>query len=135
MTSKTILVYLLVAAFSGCSIRAKGPIVNTHYKIQKLTQKLSINANWDKPQWQPIEAITIGNLLGDKPKFIPDTQAKLLYDNESLYVIFRVQDRYVKAVAPETQGDVWEDSCVEFFFSPQKASPLPYFNLEVNCGH
>ncbi len=126
--------YLLVCGFSGLLINGNDLTVNTHYKVQKLTEKLRIDANWDKPQWQSVEAMSIRCLLGDKPKFIPNTQAKLLYDDNNLYVIFCVCDHYVKAVAQETQGPVWEDSCVEFFFSPQNASPLPYFNLEINCG-
>jgi hypothetical protein len=31
-------------------------------------------------------------------------------------------------------GEVWNDSCVELFFSPDMNAPLKYFNLEINCG-
>ena len=73
-------------------------------------------------------------MLGKKPEFTPATKARMLYDEDHVYVIFRVEDRYVRAVAKGTQGPVWQDSCVEFFFSPQGGKPGPYFNLEVNCG-
>ncbi len=57
---------------------------------------------------------------------------KLLYDREALYVFFRVEDRYVRAVAAGFQGPVCEDSCVEFFVRPREQAG--YFNFEMNCG-
>jgi hypothetical protein len=61
-------------------------------------------------------------------------RAKAGYDPEGIAVIFRVEDRYVRAVTPAHQGRVWEDSCVEFFFTPGSNPSRGYFNLEVNCG-
>jgi hypothetical protein len=61
-------------------------------------------------------------------------QAKLAYDRDCVYVIFRVEDRYVRAVAKRHQGEVWKDSCVEFFFTPGDDVSQGYFNLEMNCG-
>lgn len=104
------------------------------YKVQRLTEELTLDARWDKPQWDPIEAIEITHRLGPAPSFIPETQAKMRYDDENIYVIFHVHDRHVRAVAQAINGPVWEDSCVEFFFSPSHETLLPYFNLEVNCG-
>jgi hypothetical protein len=49
-------------------------------------------------------------------------------------VIFKVDDAYVRCNTKEINGPVWEDSCVEFFFSPDAKLPLRYFNLEINCG-
>jgi hypothetical protein len=37
-------------------------------------------------------------------------------------------------VLQEYNGNVSGDSCVEFFFAPDPARPLCYFNLEVNAG-
>ena len=56
------------------------------------------------------------------------------YDNLAIYVIFRVEDKYVKAVHSNHQDPVYTDSCVEFFFSPDDNSNEGYFNLEMNCG-
>lgn len=62
----------------------------------------------------------------------PAVEARLLYDDEYLYVLFYVKDRYVKAVAQEYQGPVYLDSCVEFFVQPKPE--CGYFNFEVNAG-
>jgi hypothetical protein len=105
-----------------------------HYKIQRLTGTLNIDANWEKSQWARIPSLVIANYMGEKPGFLPITEAKVQYDDENIYVIFQVQDRYVRAVETEIHGKVWEDACVEFFFAPERSEPLHYFNVEVNCG-
>jgi hypothetical protein len=40
----------------------------------------------------------------------------------------------VRCITNEINGPVWEDACVEFFFSPDTSYPRRYFNLEINCG-
>jgi len=104
------------------------------YNIVRLNQPLQVDGNWDKPQWQNIKAIEIINFIRVKPKFRPSVKAKMMYDDENIYVIFRVQDRYVLSTTKDINGRVWEDSAVEFFFSPDTSLPENFFNLEVNCG-
>lgn len=104
------------------------------YKVSKIPSPPEINAVWDKMPWKEIEPLQIKNYMGEKPVHFPFTQAKVAYDNAAIYVIFRVEDRYVKAVARENQGPVYLDSCVEFFFTPGKDTEKGYFNLEMNCG-
>ena len=106
-----------------------------HYIVKKLkSSKFDIDANWDKPQWQKIEPVTLDYQMGTVPKFVPKVQAKLMYDKENIYGIFRVEDRYVRSVVQEYNGSVSTDSCVEFFFAPDSDLPLSYFNLEINAG-
>ena len=107
---------------------------NPYYNVRKLTQEISIDGNWNKPQWQECNSLIIDNYLGPIPRFLPAVQAKMMYSEENLYVIFQVKDYAVRCITKEINGPVWEDACVEFFFSPDKDSPLKYYNLEVNCG-
>lgn len=104
------------------------------YQVHRLEGVPSVDGKWDKPQWRGVEAIEIKNPMGGMPEHFPRVLAKLLYDDQYIYVIFRVEDRYVRAVARQPQGEVWKDSCVEFFFTPGEDVSLGYFNLEVNCG-
>jgi cellulose/xylan binding protein with CBM9 domain len=108
--------------------------VNRTYLVRKMQNPLAIDANWEKKAWLNAECIYIDQILGEKPGFIPRTEARLMYDERFLYVIFRVRDRFVKALTTKSNGPVYEDSCVELFFSPDSTKPLQYFNLEVNCG-
>ncbi|MBT3274078.1 MAG: carbohydrate-binding family 9-like protein, partial [Spirochaetales bacterium] len=103
-------------------------------KIMKLANRPAVDAIWDKPSWQNAPAIIIENHMGRTPEHFPRTMAKIAYDDEALYVIFKVDDRYVRAVADSHQGNVCRDSCVEFFFTPGTDTAAGYFNLEMNCG-
>lgn len=103
------------------------------YQVHKLIEPMKINADWDKPQWQKAEPLEIRLFMGKEPAHQPRTQAKLLYDDNNIYVIFRVEDRYVRAVASEHHGMVCRDSCVEFFFTLGSDIGDGYFNLETNC--
>ncbi len=53
---------------------------------------MKIDGNWDKPQWKNIKAIEINNYMGNTPSFKPTVQAKMMYDDKNLYVIFQVND-------------------------------------------
>ncbi|MFC4870536.1 carbohydrate-binding family 9-like protein [Negadavirga shengliensis] len=104
------------------------------YHVNPLSGSITIDADWDKEIWKNVDAVELTHYMGDKPAFAPVTHAKLLYDQEYIYGIFRVQDRYVQSKVTEINGHVSGDSCVEFFFSPDVESPLTYFNLEINAG-
>lgn len=105
-----------------------------HYQVHRLQEPIGIDANWDKPVWRETQPLETSFHAGDRPKHFPKVQAKLRYDDSSIYVVWRVEDQYVKAVATENQGPVYKDSCVEFFFTPDAEVDRGYFNLEMNCG-
>jgi hypothetical protein len=115
-------------------IASSKPVEDKKYKVTKLKAPLKINADWDKAQWKNIETIKIESYMGTIPPFKPTVEAKMMYDNDNVYVIFRVKDRFVKSVVQEYNGNVSGDSCVEFFFAPDSSLPLSYFNLEINAG-
>lgn len=62
--------------------------------------------------------------------FAPRCEARLAWQSEALCALFRVEDRWVRCLCTEPGGPVWEDSCVELFFS----TGVGYFNVEINCG-
>jgi len=104
------------------------------YYISKLNQPLVLDGNWNKPEWQKIQAIQFQNHMGQLPGFVPQVHLKMMYNDESLFVIFKVDDQFVRCITDKINGPVYEDACVEFFFAPDKNYPNRYFNLEVNCG-
>jgi len=104
------------------------------YTVSKLKGPIQIDGNWDKPAWKVVPAVTIQKHMGEKPDHRPKVQAKLAYDDKAVYVIYRVEDRYVRAVAKKVNDSVCRDSCVEFFFTPGTDIGLSYLNIEVNCG-
>jgi len=109
------------------------PVEKT-YEVYPIAQPILPDADWNKPAWRPIPPLDVNCVVGDRPAHIPAVQAKLAYDSTFIYVIFHVQDRYVRAVATCGKDPVCQDSCVEFFFTPCADNTTPYFNIEINCG-
>lgn len=123
---------ILIAIFP--MLMSHSQIVPSTYDVQRLKAPMSIDANWSKPQWQGIREIEIKQVMGPVQSFMPVVRAKMMYDDKFVYVIFRVEDKFVRSVATSINGRIWEDSCVEFFFAPDVANPMAYFNLEINAG-
>lgn len=132
---KTISILLLLASCSLFACKTEPEAEDgSRYQVSRLQERPEINAVWDKAPWSGIESLQLTHYMGEKPEHIPFVEAKIAYDNLAIYVIFRVEDRYVKAVHNNHQDPVYTDSCVEFFFSPKENSDEGYFNLEMNCG-
>lgn len=103
------------------------------YTIRRVDRLDPAAAHWDTPQWRRADTLAVTHFPWEDSGHHPYTQARLLYDAESVAVHFCVEDRYVRAVAEKFQDGVCTDSCVEFFVSPRPDSQA-YFNFEVNCG-
>lgn len=108
--------------------------MNKTYKVKRANTKPALDGNFSGGVWSDIEALEINNFMGDEPSHKPLTRAKALYDDESVYIIFQVVDKYVRAVAEKFHDPVCQDSCVEFFFTPSADTSVGYFNFEINCG-
>ena len=133
---KKILISTLAAIFTVALLKAQdsAPYIPEVYEVVKTSEPIKIDADWDKKQWENVKPVTITNYMGDVPAFKPKAQAKMVYDKDNLYVIFRVEDKYVKSITDRNNGPVYRDSAVEFFFSPDVEKPNLYFNIETNCG-
>ena len=108
--------------------------LNKNYKVVKAKSPVKVDGDWNNAAWKDIEPLDIKNHIFSEPEHKPKTQAKIIYDNRSIHVIFRVKDKYIRAVAKKYHDKVCNDSCVEFFFSPSSNLSLGYFNMEINCG-
>jgi hypothetical protein len=105
-----------------------GPI----YRVRRAAESPSFTGNWSQGVWAEAEPLRVDCFHPAGSEHRPVTEARLLFDAAHLYVFFRVQDRYVRAVADGFQGRVWTDSCVEAFLQPREDKG--YFNFEMNCG-
>ena len=133
---KKIITTTFAAIFTIALLQAQSSeqIIPEVYEVVKAKKSIKIDSNWDKKQWKNVKPVTLTNYMGDMPNFKPEVQAKMVYDKDNLYVIFRVKDKYVKCITDQINGPVWKDSAVEFFFAPDVEKPLQFFNLETNCG-
>lgn len=60
------------------------------------------------------------------------TRAKLLWDDEYLYIAVICEDAHITARHTERDGPIAEDDCFELMIAPDPARPNVYFNLEFN---
>lgn len=101
------------------------------YKIARAARTPELDAPWEDPVWQQAEEGVISNYF-DKSLFRPDTRFRVLYDDQALYAMYRVEDEYILSRTTADQQMVCNDSCVEFFVKP--ASGEGYLNFEFSCG-
>lgn len=106
--------------------------VNVEYVVRRTLRPPTPDEPWSGPNWKRAGVIDIARYHPQSSDHRPTTQAKLLYDDDGLYVHFRVEDRYVLSRQTKHQGTVATDSCVEFFFQPRRE--LGVFTIETNCG-
>jgi hypothetical protein len=124
-----ILLYTMLV-INGCTPRDE----NYVYLVTRLSKPIKIDGDWNKEFWRNIPSLKLNNYMGDPPEHKPNVEVKVAYDEEAIYVIFRVEDQYVRCTMDQYQDPVSRDSAVEFFFAPNKDISKGYFNLEVNCG-
>ncbi|MBK5290453.1 MAG: c-type cytochrome [Acidobacteriia bacterium] len=102
------------------------------YQIQRAASTIKIDARLDEPAWAaaPPTSDFIFNWFtaGEKET----TEAKLLWDDDNLYVSWRCQDRHISAYVTERHGPVSKDDCVEVFISPDPRKVTNYYTWEIN---
>ena len=116
------------------------------YTIRRAPAALgSPKADWDSPDWSGAETLAVAlwpwapgtaRASANHTEHMPKVNARVMWDDDYLALMFRVDDHYVRAVAnhPWNGSDsVCTDSCVEFFVSPVAGSD-GYLNCEANCG-
>jgi|TARA_B110000438_G_scaffold269127_1_gene285255 hypothetical protein len=102
------------------------------YQIQFIGSDMTIDGRLDEAAWEA--AVDVGAFefpwweAGEKEQ----TRARLLWDDEYLYVSFVCDDAYISGVHTERDSPVYDDDCVEVFTSPNPAQLKKYFNVEMN---
>lgn len=91
-----------------------------------------LRGDWNGRAWQQADTLEIAHFRPESSNHRPQTFSKLLYNDEGIFGIFLVRDRYVRCRHTRFMEPVYKDSCVEFFVQPEAANG--YFNFEFNCG-
>ncbi len=77
------------------------------------------------------EKIAIQTLNWKDYSYLPKVYFKIAHTNNEIILKYYVKEKNPKAVEIQLNGDVYKDSCVEFFISPN--SDGFYYNFEFNC--
>ena len=102
------------------------------HRVERAIVTPELSGSWDGNAWADVSALRVDHFHKRSLSQHPVTEAKLLYDQDAVYVHFQVHDRHVMAQYHTYQDPVCRDSCVEFFVRPKPDAG--YFNFEMNCG-
>lgn len=62
--------------------------------------------------------------------YAPKVSFRMFHTGERLFLRFDVEERYTAALVTADNGEVWTDSCVEFFIALDGKG---YYNFETTC--
>jgi hypothetical protein len=80
----------------------------------------------DRLESQPIDCVNWSEF-----PYAPRVSFRIAHSDDALAIMFEVEEEHVRAVTLDSNGPVWEDSCVEFFVKGPQGEG--YFNFEINC--
>lgn len=83
--------------------------------------------------WAAASAIGINEFPWNTTDSEQSTVVRPLYDEETLYLQYLVEDKHSYAQTTDLNGSVWKDSCVEMFAIIEPQHRPYYMNLEINC--
>jgi hypothetical protein len=122
---------LLVGLVLGTSLLAQPP--DARYEVKRAGTRIVIDGKLDDKAWAAATAMAFifpwQFQTGPKQK----TTAKLLWDDDYLYLGFDCEDTDIVALRTERDDPTYLDDVVEFFVNPKPAQTTVYFGLEMNA--
>lgn len=83
----------------------------------------------EQTPYAPIDSYVWSTLEG----YRPEARAYVAWDEEGLRVLLCACEETISVQAERFNGDVYRDSCLEFFLQPFEDDPR-YLNIETNAG-
>jgi Carbohydrate-binding family 9 len=102
------------------------------YTIYRAGTPITIDGRLDEPAWFAAPRVGPFQFPWWKEGKREQTIAKMLWDDEYLYVAYLCQDAHISAERVKHDSSVWLDDCVEVFAAPDPRRPDAYFNIEMN---
>ena len=83
-----------------------------------------------EPEWENVEAVSLTHTGWLKPCGVA-ARAQVCHNGEVLWVRLSAEEKTIRATLTGMLDSVCKDSCLEFFFAPQR-NDKRYFNFEFN---
>ncbi|WP_197440417.1 carbohydrate-binding family 9-like protein [Polystyrenella longa] len=104
------------------------------YTIKRTTAPIKIDGKLDESDWSAAESVGDFEFAWYESGKKEQTIAKMLWDDQYLYVAYRCEDAHISATRTERGSSVWFDDCVEVFTAPNVDDGENYFNIEMNVN-
>jgi hypothetical protein len=122
----------LLGASIGRAASQKEAFQPPHYTIYRAGTPITIDGKLDEPAWFAAPHVGDFTFTWYETGVKEQTRAKLLWDDENLYVGVLCKDSHITARHTERDGKIPEDDCFEVMMAPNVATPNIYFNIEFN---
>lgn len=125
---------LLGCAFNVPSQRVQPPPAAVpEYVIARASGAISVDGRDDDGAWKAAPPIDFvfpwTDVSGGGAQ---STVARMLYDDEALYILYECLDPYLDSQVTEHDGPVYKEDAVEIFVTPNAADITAYFGYEMN---
>lgn len=101
------------------------------YRVTRTSDDIHLDGNPSDPAWETAPAAGPFRLNADAVAAPLATEVRMLYDDDSLYVLFRCEDPEPWATKENWDDNLWEEEAVEVFLQPDAKKPA-YAEFEVN---
>jgi hypothetical protein len=102
------------------------------YRVQKVAVPVQVDGKRDEAAWKNAKSVGDFQFPWWKEGKKEQTEAKLLWNDQFLYVLYNCEDAHVYGEQTERDSPVYQDDCVEVFTAPDPQQPNNYFNIEMN---
>lgn len=120
---------IAISATQALPLAAAEPL---RYMIHRTETPITIDGKLEEPGWFAAESVGDFQFAWYQSGKKEQTVAKMLWDDEYLYVAYICQDAHIAGTRTERDSSVWKDDCVEVFTAPNPKFPFAYFNMEMN---
>ena len=100
-----------------------------HYIAQRVTAPITVDGKLDEADWQHVQWSPRFTDILTGEKVSHDTRAAVLWDDDYLYVAYRIEEPFVHAKFTNHNDLIWQDNDVECFI----AGPDAYYEFEINA--
>lgn len=103
------------------------------YMAFKNNVKITVDGKMDEAIWQKAEKRSLSYFYNiEKATDQQNTEFRMLWDEENLYVFFECADRFITAREKKRDGAPYFDDCAEIFLIPAPDSLHMHFGFELN---
>ncbi len=117
-----------------CGQPAERPVSSPppSYEIRRATKPPTIDGKLDEPAWQDAATLTLQFPWEDQTGAKQKTIARLLWNDETLFVAFACEDADIVAHYDQRDDPTYKDDAVELFLQPNPKLSV-YIGLEMNA--
>lgn len=103
------------------------------YDVRRASGPITIDGRLDEQAWRVAKPVGDFHFNWWTTGAKEQTVAKILWDDENLYVGFHCHDKHISAEVVQRHGPVSRDDSAEVFVTPNPDKPRNYYGFEINA--